>query len=63
MLQVYLYKLKAIQGGCNSMDIVKNSITSIFAALIETAPKLDATTRSRPLHGETDYPEEADYED
>ena len=45
------------------MEILKNGVINIFDILIETAPKLDATTRSRPWLGETDYPEESDYED
>ena len=42
------------------MEIVKNSITNVFATLIESAPKLDTTTRSWPLWGEVDYPEDED---
>jgi len=38
------------------MNILKN----ILATLIEAAPKLDTTTRSWPLWGEIDYPENED---
>ena len=42
------------------MEIVKNSVTSVLTALIETAPKLDGNTRSVPFWGEFDYPEDED---
>jgi len=42
------------------MKLVKNGIVSVFTALIETAPKLDSTTRSFPIWGEVDYPEDED---
>jgi len=40
------------------MNAIKNSITNVLATLIETAPKLDSTTRSFPWFGETEYPED-----
>jgi len=40
--------------------MVKNGIANVFAALIKAAPKLDTTTRSVPMWGEVDYPEDED---
>jgi len=40
------------------MEAIKNGITNVFTALVETAPKLEGNTRCFGFFGEPDYPEE-----
>ena len=55
-IKYIMRRFALIKKGVHSMNIVKN----ILATLIEAAPKLDTTTRSFPMWGETDYPEDED---
>jgi len=43
------------------VEIVKNGTVKLFEWMIEAAPTLDMTTRSRNFWGEPDYPEEEDH--